>query len=126
MENCDGFCLFFFYLLLIFDFSGLFNAAFHFFRAVGLIDAGYRGELMAAVDNIKTEPFTVKRGDRLFQAVAFNGEGFNLQVKAKSVHRTSLEFKFQDPKRPKLHAFSRLNTQEFKLYLYLIKMLEKY
>lgn len=49
--------------------------------AVGLIDAGYRGELMAAVDNIKSEPFTVKKGDRLFQAVAFNGEGFKLEVR---------------------------------------------
>ncbi|KAL8273576.1 hypothetical protein Esti_002503 [Eimeria stiedai] len=49
-------------------------------NSVGLIDAGYRGELIAAVDNIKSEPFTVKKGDRFFQAVAFNGEGFNLQL----------------------------------------------
>ncbi|KAL8447798.1 hypothetical protein Emed_004093 [Eimeria media] len=49
-------------------------------NSVGLIDAGYRGELMAAVDNIKNEPFTVKKGDRFFQAVAFNGEGFKLQL----------------------------------------------
>ncbi|OEH74965.1 uncharacterized protein LOC34617638 [Cyclospora cayetanensis] len=49
-------------------------------NSVGLIDAGYRGELMAAVDNVKSETFTVKPGDRYFQAVAFNGEGFSLQL----------------------------------------------
>ncbi|KAL8424544.1 hypothetical protein Efla_005650 [Eimeria flavescens] len=31
-------------------------------NSVGLIDAGYRGELMAAVDNIKQEPFTLVEG----------------------------------------------------------------
>jgi dUTPase len=32
-----------------------------------LSDAGYRGEVMVAVDNVKAEDFTVKRGDRLVQ-----------------------------------------------------------
>jgi len=42
-------------------------------NSIGLIDAGYRGEVMAAVDNIKNEPYTVKPGDRLVQAVGFCG-----------------------------------------------------
>ncbi len=39
-------------------------------NSIGLIDGGYRGELMAMVDNIKTEAFTVEKGQRLFQIVA--------------------------------------------------------
>lgn len=39
-------------------------------NCIGLIDASYRGTLKAVVDNIKTEPYTVKKGDRLFQVAA--------------------------------------------------------
>lgn len=49
-------------------------------NSVGLIDAGYRGEIMAAVDNIKTVPHTLKKGDRIVQAVAFSGEGITLEL----------------------------------------------
>ena len=42
-------------------------------NAVGLIDAGYRGEIMAAVDNIKQEIYEVERGQRLFQLVSMGG-----------------------------------------------------
>ena len=36
-------------------------------NSVGIIDAGYRGNIKAFVDNIKNEPFTIERGTRLFQ-----------------------------------------------------------
>ena len=36
-------------------------------NSVGIIDAGYRGNIMAFVDNIKGEPFTIEKGTRLFQ-----------------------------------------------------------
>ena len=49
-------------------------------NSIGLIDAGYRGELLAAVDNIRGEDFTVKAGDRLVQAVAFNGGPISLSI----------------------------------------------
>ena len=49
-------------------------------NSVGLIDAGYRGELIAAVDNIKSTDFTVKQGDRYFQAVAFGGAPISMTV----------------------------------------------
>jgi dUTP pyrophosphatase len=49
-------------------------------NSIGLIDAGYRGEVMAAVDNIKTVDFTVKKGERYFQAVAFGGEPIQMTV----------------------------------------------
>ena len=42
-------------------------------NSVGLIDAGYRGEIMAAVDNIKDNPHRLEVGQRLFQIVAMDG-----------------------------------------------------
>ncbi len=42
-------------------------------NSIGLIDAGYRGEIIAAVDNIKDDPYTVEAGQRLFQLVAMDG-----------------------------------------------------
>lgn len=40
-------------------------------NSIGLIDNGYRGELMAIVDNMnKEDDFQIKKGDRLFQLVA--------------------------------------------------------
>jgi dUTP pyrophosphatase len=39
-------------------------------NSIGLIDGGYRGEIMAVCDNIKSDPYTVKKGQRLFQLVA--------------------------------------------------------
>jgi len=36
-------------------------------NSVGIIDNGYRGSIMAKVDNRSAEPFTIKRGERLFQ-----------------------------------------------------------
>ena len=42
-------------------------------NAIGLIDAGYRGEIMAAVDNIKQKSCEVEKGQRLFQLVSMDG-----------------------------------------------------
>lgn len=39
-------------------------------NSIGLIDGGYRGEIMAMCDNIKTEAYTAQKGQRLFQIVA--------------------------------------------------------
>ena len=36
-------------------------------NSFGLIDADYRGNIKAWVDNIKNEPYTIRPGDRLFQ-----------------------------------------------------------
>ncbi len=36
-------------------------------NSVGIIDAGYRGHIMAKVDNISDTDFVVKTGDRYFQ-----------------------------------------------------------
>ena len=39
-------------------------------NSIGIIDKGYRGKIMAKVDNIKTESFIIKKGTRLFQIVS--------------------------------------------------------
>lgn len=39
-------------------------------NSVGIIDSGYRGELMAVVDNISDEDYLVTKGQRLFQICA--------------------------------------------------------
>ena len=49
-------------------------------NSIGIIDAGYRGEIMAAVDNIKTEDYTVKPNQRLFQLVAMNGAPITFEI----------------------------------------------
>ena len=49
-------------------------------NSVGLIDAGYRGELMAAVDNIKLEDYTIHSGQRLFQIVAMDGSPLSFEL----------------------------------------------
>lgn len=36
-------------------------------NSVGIIDAGYRGHIMAKVDNLSDSEYIIKRGDRLFQ-----------------------------------------------------------
>jgi dUTP pyrophosphatase len=36
-------------------------------NSVGIIDAGYRGNIMVAVDNINSESYTIEKGQRLFQ-----------------------------------------------------------
>ena len=38
-------------------------------NSIGLIDAGYRGELQAPVDNISEDEYKIKRGTRLFQII---------------------------------------------------------
>ena len=49
-------------------------------NSVGLIDAGYRGEIMAAVDNIKKEDYSIKSGERLFQIVAMDGSPLTFEL----------------------------------------------
>ena len=39
-------------------------------NSIGVIDIGYRGDIMAKVDNIKNEEYHIEKGTRLFQIVA--------------------------------------------------------
>jgi dUTP pyrophosphatase len=49
-------------------------------NSIGLIDGGYRGEIMAAIDNIKTEDYRVEPGQRLFQLVAMDGAPIHFEL----------------------------------------------
>ncbi len=49
-------------------------------NSVGLIDGGYRGEIMAACDNIKDVPYTVHKGNRLFQLVTLDGSPIEYEL----------------------------------------------
>lgn len=50
-------------------------------NSIGLIDGGYRGELIAVCDNIKEAPYTIHRGDRLFQLVALDGSPVGYELR---------------------------------------------
>jgi dUTP pyrophosphatase len=43
-------------------------------NSIGTVDAGYRGELIACVDNYKSVYYKISEGDRLIQIVAFDGQ----------------------------------------------------
>jgi dUTP pyrophosphatase len=47
---------------------------------VGIIDSGYRGNIMIVVDNIKDYDYTVKKGQRLFQLCGPNLEEIRVSV----------------------------------------------
>ena len=49
-------------------------------NSIGLIDGGYRGEIMAVCDNIKTKGFTAEKGKRLFQLVAADSSAIEYEL----------------------------------------------
>ena len=49
-------------------------------NSVGIIDAGYRGNIIAAVDNTSSEDYTIKAGERLFQICSPNLQPLDLLV----------------------------------------------
>ena len=49
-------------------------------NSIGLIDGGYRGEIMASCDNIKDFDFTIEKGQRLFQLVAIDSSPISYEV----------------------------------------------
>ncbi|MEE9189639.1 MAG: dUTP diphosphatase [Candidatus Neomarinimicrobiota bacterium] len=49
-------------------------------NSIGLIDPGYRGEIIAAVDNIRNSPFSVHPGERLFQIISMTGASIHFKL----------------------------------------------
>ena len=49
-------------------------------NSIGLIDGGYRGEIMAMCDNIKDFSFTAEKGQRLFQLVATDSSSIEYEL----------------------------------------------
>lgn len=49
-------------------------------NSIGLIDPSYRGNIKAAVDHRGSEPYEIKKGDRLFQLVAMPSHAMRWSV----------------------------------------------
>lgn len=49
-------------------------------NSVGIIDAGYRGEIKVPLHNLGTENYTIKKGERLFQIVSRDLTPINLEI----------------------------------------------
>ena len=49
-------------------------------NSMGLIDAGYRGNIMVALDNHSSEPYTIQKDTRLFQICSPILEPINLEI----------------------------------------------
>ncbi|KAK2197356.1 bifunctional dUTPase-like/dUTPase-like superfamily/dUTPase [Babesia duncani] len=65
---------------LLFPRSSICKTPLRMANSVGVIDAAFRGELCLALDNISQEPYTINAGDRLVQAVAFDGEEISFEM----------------------------------------------
>ena len=74
IENLDGISYF------LMPRSSISKTPLRLANAIGLIDAGYRGEIMAAVDNIKDISYKVEMGQRLFQIVAMDGSSIQFDI----------------------------------------------
>ena len=49
-------------------------------NSTGIIDAGYRGEIIATVDNLSSDDYTVKKGTRMFQICDASLDPIELEV----------------------------------------------
>ena len=49
-------------------------------NSVGIIDAGYRGNIMVALDNVTDEDYQIQKGQRLFQVCPWNDLNVNLEI----------------------------------------------
>lgn len=49
-------------------------------NSVGIIDSGYRGELIACVDNLSSDTYIIKKGTRLFQICSGNLKSFTFKI----------------------------------------------
>ena len=50
-------------------------------NSIGLIDGGYRGEIMAVCDNIKDYEYKLESGTRLFQIVSSDSSPITYEIK---------------------------------------------
>jgi len=60
--------------------SSIYKTPLRLANSVGLIDYNYRGTLKVALDNRSSEPFQIKRGDRLFQLAMPSLEPFRVTL----------------------------------------------
>ena len=55
-------------------------------NSVGIIDYGYRGDIIACVDNIGDEDITIKKGSRMFQLCFPDLKPFTFNLKSLESH----------------------------------------
>lgn len=67
--------------------SSIYKTPFRLANCVGIIDSGYRGNLMVALDNTSDEPQTIQEGTRLFQICMPDLKPFKIDI-VKSVDLT--------------------------------------
>jgi dUTP pyrophosphatase len=60
--------------------SSICKTPFRMSNSVGLIDAGYRGNILAAIDNISHDFVTIQKDQRLFQLVAPDLKPFQVEI----------------------------------------------
>ena len=60
--------------------SSLSKTSLRLANSVGIIDSGYRGNILAAVDNIWDQNFQLRRGTRLFQICAPDLSPFTVEL----------------------------------------------
>ena len=60
-------------------------------NSVGIIDAGYRGNIMVALDNHSEDSYTIQKGTRLFQICSPILEEIELQVLSQSQNLSETE-----------------------------------
>ena len=73
-ENIDG------KGYLLFPRSSISKTPLRLANSIGLIDWGYRGEIMAVCDNIKDYDFSISKGDRLFQIVSSDMSSIEFEI----------------------------------------------
>ena len=73
-ENLDGKGYF------LFPRSSISKTPLRMANSIGLIDGGYRGEIMAVCDNIKDYEFSISKGDRLFQLVSADLSSIKFEI----------------------------------------------
>lgn len=64
--------------------SSISNTPLRMANSIGIIDAGYRGNIMAKVDNISGEDYTIRANTRLFQICMPDLGPFTVQIGAVS------------------------------------------
>ena len=60
--------------------SSIYKTPLRMANSIGLIDYGYRGEIMAVVDNISNETFNINKGDVYFQLCLPSLECFETSI----------------------------------------------
>ncbi len=73
-ENIDG------KGYLLFPRSSISKTPLRLANSIGLIDWGYRGEIMAVCDNIKDYDFSISKGDRFFQIVSSDMSSIEFEI----------------------------------------------